>query len=300
MVIDGPVVIALDGSLHSAQTLRWGLAEAALRDAPVLLVRVYRPPRELLEWSWYPLVGEDLSRDTEVKQYLADQLERARARHPALSIDVRVLSGPEVPELRRLSEQAQLVVIGARGHAGRRRIGSVSGHLAAQGRCPIAVVRSQDAESRRAGAPVVVGVDGSASSLAAAHTAAGEASLRGVPLSVVHARPSIANPNGRGMPALPPLADSRVDATDPTHRAAQDMVAVLRSAHPGQEVRLRLVDDDPVHALVEASRDAQLLVVGSRGLGAFRGMLLGAVSNEVVRDAESTVLVRHGGETASR
>ncbi|RYV52696.1 universal stress protein [Pengzhenrongella frigida] len=293
MRVDGPLVIALDGSLHSAQTVHWGLTEAVLRDAPVLLTRVYREPRELLEWSWYPLLGEDLGLDTEVQQYLAEQLERARARFPALTIDVRVLSGPEVPELRRLSEDAQLLVIGARGHAGRRRVGSVSGHLAAQGRCPVAVVRGPDDESRLHAAPVVVGVDGSQSSLTAAHTAAREASLRAVPLVVVHARPTIANPNGRGMPALPPLAAGRVDENDPTHRAAQDMAAVLRAMYPTLDVRLELLDDDPVHALVAASRDAQLVVVGSRGLGAFRGMLLGAVSNEVVRDAESTVLVLH-------
>ena len=52
-----------------------------------------------------------------------------------------------------------------------------------------------------------------------------------------------------------------------------------------------------MHALVAASRTAQLLVVGSRGFGAFRGMLLGAVSNEVVREAMPTVLVLHGGDS---
>jgi nucleotide-binding universal stress UspA family protein len=57
---------------------------------------------------------------------------------------------------------------------------------------------------------------------------------------------------------------------------------------------VEIVDDDPVHALIQASRDAALLVVGSRGLGAFREMLLGSVSNEVVGEAASDVLVVHG------
>lgn len=296
MLADGPVVIALDGSLHSDQTLRWGVAEATMREAPVLLTRVYREPRELVEWSWYPLLGTDLGLDSEVERYLADQFDRVSARNPHLTVETRVLSGSEVPAIRQLSERAQLLVIGARGHASRLRIGSISGHLAAHARCPVAVVRGEDHDARLPGAPVVVGIDGSPASIAAADAAAVEAMMRGVALVVVHARPTIANPNGRGMPALPPLAASRVDKDDPTHKMAADLTALLRARHPNLDVRLDLVDDDPVHALIGASRGAQLLVVGSRGFGAFRGMLLGAVSNEVVRDALPTVLVLHGAE----
>jgi nucleotide-binding universal stress UspA family protein len=297
MLADGPVVIALDGSLHSAQTLRWGIAEATMRGASVVLARVYREPRELVEWSWYPLLGEDLGLDTEVKLYLADLHHQVGARNPGLTVETRVLSGPEVSELRRLSEQAQLLVVGAHGHSSRRRIGSTSVHLAAHARCPVAVVRGEDSDARLPGAPVVVGVDGSATSVAAAQAAAREATMRAVALVVVHARPTISNPSGRGMPALPPLGAGRVDENDPTHKAAADVTAALRARNPNLDVRLDLVDDDPVHALVAASRAAQLVVVGSRGFGAFRGMLLGAVSNEVVREAMPTVLVLHGGDS---
>jgi nucleotide-binding universal stress UspA family protein len=142
-----------------------------------------------------------------------------------------------------------------------------------------------------------VGVDGSPASLGAARTAAREASLRGSPLVVVHARPTIADQFGRGMPALlPPDPGGRVGESDPTHRAAQDVADELRGRYPRLEVRVDLVDDDPVHALVARSRGADLLVLGSRGLGAFRGMLLGSVSNEVVRGATCTVLVMHDDE----
>ena len=97
------------------------------------------------------------------------------------------------------------------------------------------------------------------------------------------------------MPALSPKAATEVDVNDPTHRAAQAVAARLRTEHPGLEVRVALLDDDPAHALVAASKDAVLVVVGSRGLGAFRGMLLGSVSADVVRNAASTVLVLHDG-----
>ncbi|MBC7550460.1 MAG: universal stress protein, partial [Cellulomonas sp.] len=179
MLADGPVVIALDGSLHSAQTLRWGVAEATMREAPVLLTRVYREPRELVEWGWYPLLGTDLGLDSEVERYLADQFDRVSARNPHLTVETRVLSGSEVPAIRQLSERAQLLVIGARGHASRLRIGSISGHLAAHARCPVAVVRGEDHDDLLPGAPVVVGIDGSPASIAAAGAAGGEGVVRG-------------------------------------------------------------------------------------------------------------------------
>lgn len=288
MLTDGPVVIALDGSSHSAQTLRWGLDEAARREADVLLVRVYREARELVEWSWYPLLAEDLGLDTEAKEYLAAQLAGARASHPALTIGTTVLCGPEVSELRRESENAQLLVLGTTALAGHPRLGSVSGHLAAHARCPVVLVRG---DGERTAAPVVVGVDGSSASLAAARAAAHEASLRDVPLVVVHARTADEH---QGIPALAPMAEGAIDQNDPTHRAAADVADLLRTGSPGLDVRLQLMNDDPVHALVRAAHDAQLLVVGSHGRGAFRGMLLGSVSNEVVRDATTTVLVMHG------
>jgi nucleotide-binding universal stress UspA family protein len=284
---NGPVVIAVDGAPHSARTLEWGLTEAELRGAEAVLARAYQEPREILQWSWYP-VFDDLRFDTEARQYLAHELELARKGHPDLAVSTRLLHGPEVPELRTLSEDAQLLVMGARGHAGRSPVGRVSGHLAAHARCPVTIVRDVTDDPT---APVVVGVDGSASSLVAAQVAAREALLRGNPLTVAHARPTVAAPYGREGLLLPPL--STADENDPTHRAARAVAAQLRREFPALDVRLELVDDHPAHALVEMSHGAALVVVGSRGLGAFRGMLLGAVSSEVVRAADASVLVVH-------
>lgn len=293
MLIDGPVVIALDGSPNSTQTLDWGLAEAARRRAPVLLVRVFELPREFAEWSWYPLIDEDLGFETPAKHYLADVLARERVRYPDLAIETREPHGSKVPELRSLSEGAQLLVLGASGHGKHPRVGRVSGHLSAHARCPVAVVRAAPAGPA---APVVVGVDGSPESVAAARTAATEAELRGVPLVVLHARPVVASAFGRGVPVLATLGESDSPTTGGPQKAAQEVVDRLGIEHPSVDIRLEILADDPVHALVSASREAQLVVVGSRGLGSFRGLLLGSVSHEVLRDASSTVLVMHDGE----
>jgi nucleotide-binding universal stress UspA family protein len=281
---DGPVVVALDGSPHSAQTLEWGVAEAVRRQARVLLVRILDDAWQVNAWTWYPVVGSS-DAHVEATAYLAERCGHVRERHPGVRVDARVLTGPVVPCLNELSADAQLVVIGARARQGRVRTGAVGAHVAAHARCPVAVVRTDPENPTPPGAAVMVGVDGSAASLVAADMAAHEAWMRGRPLLVVHARPRR-------------VAD---DANDATQQAAQAVMAALREANPGLEVALALVDDDPVDALTGLSAGAALLVVGSRGLGSFRGMLLGSVSSVVVREATCPVLVVHdeAGVTAS-
>ncbi|GHS86927.1 universal stress protein UspA [Actinomycetota bacterium] len=287
MRTDGPVVIAIDGSVHSEQTLTWGLREAELRGARAVVAEVC-PPVPVGQWGWYPVVT-DLEGDLadEARAHLATLATREQARRPGLALETRLLRGPEVPQLQSLTEEAQLLVVGGHLHNGRGRVGRVAAHLAAHARCPVAVVRPGAAHPGGGVPPVVVGVDGSACAEEAVAVAAHEALLRGAPLVLAHARPSIVNPYGVDIPGLPSLTDPQ----DPTHRAAAATALALRADHPGLEVRVHLVDDQPAHALVEAGRGAQLLVVGSRGLGAFAGMLLGSVSNAVVRDATTTVLV---------
>ncbi len=285
----GPVVIALDGSEHSPGTLTWGLAEARLRDADVVLAHAAPDPGDIIRMGWYPLM-EDVRFDAEAQRYLDDVVRLARDLAPAVTVAPRLLRGPTVPLVRQLADGAQLLVVGARGLGRHRRLGSVSGHLASHAPCPGAVVRAAGAGAGPR-SPVVVGVDGSACSLDAARVAAREAALRDVPLVVAHARPAPLSPYAPGR-AAPPLLPPP-DEPDPTHDSAERVAEGLRRAFPRLEVALDLRDDDPAHALVDVSRHGQLLVVGSRGLGVFRGMLLGSVSSEVLREAEGTVLVVH-------
>lgn len=276
MTLDGPVVVALDGSTHSAQTLGWGVEEAALHGAPVVLVRACPDTLDINRLGWYPLV-EDTMFEVEARDYLAETLTHVRERWPHVSASTRLLHGPEVPALREASADAALLVVGASGRSGRRRLGSTGAHVATHARCPVAVVRSPEVATVPL-APVVVGVDGSPPSVDAAHVAAQEAALRGVGLVVVHAR----------------RQDVRTrtgDSADPV----EELATVLRGDRPGLDVTVEVRDDDSPPALLEAARGAQLLVVGSRGLGAFRGMLMGSVSAEVLRLAHLPVLVVRAG-----
>jgi nucleotide-binding universal stress UspA family protein len=141
-------------------------------------------------------------------------------------------------------------------------------------------VTSTQKESR-----IVVGVDGSPSSLAALGWAAQQAELTGATLEVLG---SWEWPITYGAPvALPEGYDPAAD----TRRELDDAIASVRAAHPNVDFRVTVVEGHPAPSLVEASKGADLLVVGSRGHGAFAGMLLGSVSEHCVANAFCPVLV---------
>ncbi|MCC5671439.1 universal stress protein [Kocuria rhizophila] len=134
-------------------------------------------------------------------------------------------------------------------------------------------------------AEIIVGVDGSEQSLGALHWAAREARRRGAPLRVVTAY------------TVPMIGGSTFDvgyaAFDDAamNRAVEDLVADARRrvAELDVEVRSTVQAGDPSGVLVDLSRDAQLLVLGSRGRGGFIGRLLGSVSTAVPAHAHCPV-----------
>lgn len=295
MAQDGPVVIAVDGGGHSDETLRWGLAEADLRGADAVLVHSWEEPIQVSAWGWYPTTG-DWRPDVDAKRVLEEAAHRARRDDVPRRLTTRLLHGPTVPALVDASTDAQLLVVGAHSAPGSGRLGRVASHVATHAHAPVAVVRSRDAAHAPQHRPVVVGVDGSQASLCAARVAAREALLRSAPLVVLHARPTVADPYGLRRAADLPLVP--VEQDDPAWKASEVLADELRDEHPGLQVSVEVVDDDPAHALVTRSRSAALAVVGCRGLGAFRGMLLGSVSHDVLRGAGTTVLVVRGEHAA--
>lgn len=137
--------------------------------------------------------------------------------------------------------------------------------------------------------PIVVGVDGSPSSLDAAAWSGGEAALRDAPVHIIHAAlewtyyvPLTPQPEPWG----PAQAESVAEML-------RNAAGRARADHPDLRVTTEVVNSGPWDALVTASQNAQLIVVGSRGLGGFTGLLLGSVSRHVVtRAACPAVVVR--------
>lgn len=154
---------------------------------------------------------------------------------------------------------------------------------------------------------ILVGVDGSAESATALRWAFDEARLTpGGTVTVVHAyRP----PEARSYSAysdafMDPASIRRRTDEDRTRREGDELhvrqaaervlerlVNEVKTEEDRSEIKLVTVAQDPAKALVDMSRQADLLIVGSRGRGGFAGLLLGSVSQPCVRHARCPVLV---------
>ncbi|MFE9425783.1 universal stress protein [Kitasatospora sp. NPDC006697] len=143
---------------------------------------------------------------------------------------------------------------------------------------------------------VLTGIDGSPRSEATARWAAGEAVRRGVPLRLLHAWPWLSPQDGEDTGGFRP-GDLRPAAL----RALADIADRIRQEHPALVVETAVVGDDRVDALVRAAERQDLLVLGSRGLGGFAGLLAGSVALAMAaRVTTPLVLVRAEGSASPK
>ncbi len=131
---------------------------------------------------------------------------------------------------------------------------------------------------------IVVGVDGSASSIASLNWAVHQAELTGAQVEALTAWqwPS------KYQWSRPP---SDYDPAGDAQKGIDAIIDELKSAHPSVPIQPKVVEGSPARVLVEESQGAELLVVGSRGHGEFPGMLLGSVSQHCVTSAHCAVVV---------
>ena len=133
---------------------------------------------------------------------------------------------------------------------------------------------------------IVVGVDGSDSSMQALNWAVKQAELTNAPVLVVSAWHWPVAWGWGGVPMAPPL-----NPADDAETVMKKMLDPVRKSHPDVTIESKVVEGHPAPTLIEASRGSDLLVLGSRGHGEFAGMLLGSVSEHCVSNAKCPVLV---------
>lgn len=138
---------------------------------------------------------------------------------------------------------------------------------------------------------IVAGVDGSPSSIAALAWAARQASVTKAPLTAVT---TWSFPTTYGYPlAWPEDFDPAADAKSTLEASINEVLG----SHPSISVTTEIVEGHPSVVLVEESKTATLVVVGSRGHGEFAGMLLGSVSEFLSTHAHCPiVIIRKGGK----
>jgi nucleotide-binding universal stress UspA family protein len=285
------LVVGVDGSAQSYTALRWAVDEAKLRKVALTVVHV-------LPWlpdSGYGYVMAPLPQD--YGQLQEAQGQRILAEAVRVVGDITANSGPvelhtellfssPVPTLIDLSKDADMVVVGCRGHGAflRRMLGSVSTGLVHHAHCPVAVIHDEASPPPDVAAPVVVGIDGSPASESATAIAFDEASLRKVELVALHSWADFS------WPAM----DTRFFRAQAEETLAERL-AGWGDRFPDVSVRRVVTADEPARHLVEEAESAQLVVVGSHGRGGFAGMLLGSVSSAVVHAAHIPVIVARQG-----
>ena len=225
-----------------------------------------------------PVVAE---RRTELDEIV----ERAGGTSVGLEAEVRTGAAAEV--ILAASVGADLVVVGTRGlHGVVRWLGSVSDQVVRHAECPTAVIPDMPHAVGPA-APVVVGVDGSPNSSGSLEWALGEARACGVQLHAVHVWSLLDQHHASGEQFDPHYNDGAARAF--LAAAVEEAVGATSAA----EIELVTTTDLAAPGLVRAADEAgaALVVVGARGLGGFKGLLLGSVSHKVLVTTTRPVVV---------
>lgn len=299
-----PIVVGVDGSPASWQAIHAAVWEARARKAPVVLAHGF--PADPYTWyGWAPMYAGPTYDPRALAQTMVDETAaEVRETYPDVSVSTELHAGTGAHALIEASHDATMVVVASRGRGGFAglSIGSVAAQTAAHAACPVLVIRPvlEDETSALTDTsdratvpplPVLVGVDGSPTSDMAIAFAFEEASLRRVPVVPVHVWWQL--PTHDLGPDLPGHLD-RNQAIEEAKRLLGDLVGGWAAKFPDVQVELRPVQAmNPSDELIEMSRDAGLVVVGSRGRGGFKGLLLGSVGRDLVGHANCPVAVVH-------
>lgn len=267
------VVVGVDGSLISVRALDRAADEAARRGAELAVV--------------YAVPDSD-----EAPPVLASAALRVGARHPALTVVTRDAVGDTVRALVRESEGADLTVVGTRGMGGLAGLlsGSVSRRLAARVRGPLLVVRGDRPHGDDR--PVLLALEGDGDEDTALY-AFQEAERRRVPLRVLHVsahRHSTPVPPSP-VPATGPDRDRRARRERAEGSVARFVLARLAERHPRIPVEIRTVPTGPARALLEATRDCAVVVVGAHPRTHGFGARPGRVAQALLHRSHSPVVV---------
>lgn len=278
-----PVVVGVDGSPGSEAAIRWAIADAKARTAPLRLLHAYRWNPAYCPTPLYRHLPEaDLQLPRHIAEQAVDGWVARATELGATDVDGVAIDSDPVHALLGEARFVCELVVGSRHLKALRStgLGAVSAAVAARAECPVVVVRGP-AGLAEEGAGVVVGVDGSARSQAVFEFGFEYASRRNVPLRAVLCwHPDlIAAMSWRAEPPPP----ERVDAW------LADALLGWREKFPDVVVHPEVIREHPIGGLVLASRAQHLLVVGSHRHHA--KALLGSVSQGVLHRATCPVAV---------
>jgi nucleotide-binding universal stress UspA family protein len=286
------VVVGYDGSKHAEGALQWAAAEAARRHVRLDVTSVIDDGGLGIDYPagtahWWIEMAADSGR-----RMATEAVSAIRRTWPELDVDPVGLAGRPAAVLIDVSRTADLIVVGTRGHnpLADMVLGSVAERLAAHGHCPVVVVHGDAAVHPGPDHPVVVGVDDSDHTRRAVDLAAAWAHDARAPLTVICAWTGADTWEYLSLTATQ-RRELEASARTTAQEAVDKAVAQALHLHPDLRVTGSVVPGTPSKVLTVLSEDAGLLVVGSRGRGAFASLMLGSVSHALVRTAPCAVAV---------
>lgn len=291
-----PVVVGYAGR-DSDAALEWAIAEADRSHLPLRAVHAYFTAAE---YAWaYPRLADDMEQKVlkEATAVVTELGERVSEMNPGTPFVATLARTTPGEALVLASGEARMLVVGHGRHPVARTLGSTAAAVAAHAKCPVVVVPStpesgaaQDETDTRFSGSIVVGVDGSPEGEDALRFAFQHASLWGVKLVPLHAFWM----DPRFLPRGEREDWAKIDAK--AQAAVERSLAKWVAHYPPVKTEPEAARMRPAEALVEASRSAELVVVGSRGRGGFASLLLGSVSRHVLHLAHGPVAVVRRGQ----
>ncbi|WP_329361804.1 universal stress protein [Streptomyces sp. NBC_00669] len=280
------LVVGIDGSDSSLRAVDWAVEEAVRHDVPLRLVYGTL-------WEYYERVppgsGGRSTYQVVTDRMMASAKERVTRQAPDLPVTTRLVGEDRVSALVGMSQEAFGVVVGSHGWGAAKGtlLGSTSLAVAAHARCPVIVVRGEDANVHGDFGRVTMGVADEGESSSAVDFGFREAQIRDAQLDAIRAwrRPWRGSPS----PSLP-------DTGPEQHRAAagaalDDALAAAVETYPKVPVQRETPEGPARDALLDASSETDLLVVGARRRRGRVGMQLGPVNHAVLHHANCPVAV---------
>lgn len=294
------IVVGVDGSETSLAAAAWATTFAGALALPIQLVHSSPAPGPLPDIAVTP---EELAQRQ--RAYCTELLSAAETtvRRWAPDVGVRTVAATDAPAagLLKAAEGAAMIVLGATGAGSVERwiLGSTALRVAGQAHCPVAVWRGDPANPLPDDRPIVVGSDGSPVSAAATELAFDWARLLSVPVVPVRSwtdSSAIGASVPTAMQVFGPTAmviDWEMIARSEAETLAT-IIAPYRKKYPGVVVEERSRRGSAARELLRALDDAQMVIVGNKGWGRLRGVLLGSTSQNLLHRAERPVVVCRG------
>lgn len=282
----GAVVVGVDGSKEALTAVDLAVAQAVRHGRPLRVVHGFIWPYMRVPLGPSELGPPEGGLRNQAERLVEEAVEYARAAAPELAVTGELITGSGGEALIKASQTAALVVVGDRGlgaFAG-LLLGAVSVHVAAHASCPVLVSRG----TVHPELPVLVAVDGSPANDAAIGFAFAEASAQGVPLVALHVWK---HPMSTGPGDMQPLVYDPAVVREDEIRVLTDALAGWREQYPDVDLRPRSVQGRIRASIIEATAQAQMVVLGARGHGGFTGMLLGSVSQSVLHHSACPVAI---------